>query len=194
MRRSAFISTELIVVLSVLLVIVGGIIASGLFSKKNVFALLKTFDAVATAQTAMNSDTGYYAGESDAVPFPDALLNPSSITDSTIRQRWRGPYLKTVPTCPYANCAIDVDFTTGAATNPGEIYQYFITATNVPLEDALELSRKENGDSRVSECTESNIANVVTGSQKPCAVYLSTTTGGRNTKVTVYYTFASGTY
>ena len=167
-----------------------------LFSSKT-NQLIAVFQNVKTAQMASYRDTGFFAGmtlPSGALyPFPDGLLYKNAVPDE-IKPRWKGPYLKTAPKCPFSGCTIDVDFNTGAARNLGEVAEYFIVAHRVPIQYALDISRKFNGDNRVQECTTGIISDVVAGNAKPCVIYLSTVTGAPNTPVDVYYTFFQYTY
>ncbi len=203
-KRSAIGIFQLIAIVAVLGVIAaltaymarnGGL--SKLFTSSKLNQLISAFENIKTAQIASYQDTGFFAGmtlPSGAVyPFPDGLLYKASVPDE-IKPRWKGPYLKTAPKCPFSGCTIDVDFTTGAAQNLGEVAEYFIVAHNVPIQYALDISRKMNGDSRVQECTTSIIPNVTKGDTKPCLVYLSQVTGAPNTPVDVYYTFFQYTY
>jgi len=196
-RQAGFSLMELMVVLAIILLLVGGgyMVYDQFIKKGKVSRLLSDLQNLETAQNAFYNDTGTYAGMTPEVPFPDALLNRQAITNQDIAQRWRGPYLKVRPQCPYDNCVYQTDFTTGAATNVGETYLYFIVATNVPLEDALEASRKVNGNDRVEngECLTADIPNAVAGASLPCRIYLSQNTGGAGTRVDVFYTFATGT-
>jgi len=173
----------------------GGI--AKLLGTSKVAKLTSAFSNVRMAQVASYQDTGFFAGmtlpDGSLYPFPDGLLYRNSVPAS-IAPRWKGPYLKSIPKCPFSGCTIDVDFTTGAANSLGQTAQYYIVAKSVPIQYALDISRKYNGDKRVSECTTSVISDVVNGNAKPCVVYLSTITGSPNTPVDVYYTFFQYTY
>ena len=196
-NNRGFTAVELLIVLIVLMILgaVGFFAYDKLIAKSKVYTLEEHLKQYGDALLAMYQDTGAFAGLETSVPFPDSLITPSVITDSAIKQKWKGPYIKTIPSCPYSGCQYGVDYTTGQAQNVGETYLYFVTATNVPLADALELARKLDGDDRISagECLEADIANAVAGTSKPCLIYLSNNTGGAGTKVKVYYTFYTGT-
>lgn len=187
-------SIEMLAVIAVALVLAIAFLNSGIFSKKNVMQLAKTFDEIKTAQIASYQDTGFYAGQTSSYPYPDGLISISAITDDDLKSRWRGPYLESRPVCPYAGCQLKVDFDTGAASQQGQTFQYFVVATNVPMRDAIELSRKYNGKDRVSECITDKIKDVVQGSMVPCKLYLESTSGGSSSFTNIYYSFTSGTY
>jgi len=204
LARRGFGSAIMVMVLVAVMVVLGlgayflrsGGIAKLLGTSK-IAKLTSVFSNVRTAQVASYQDTGFFAGmtlpDGSLYPFPDGLLYRNAVPAS-IAPRWKGPYLKSTPKCPFSGCTIDVDFTTGAANSLGQTAQYYIVAKSVPIQYALDISRKYNGDNRVSECTTSIISEVVNGNAKPCVVYLSTTTGAPNTPVDVYYTFFQYTY
>jgi len=168
-----------------------------LFTSSKVNQLMSVFENVKQAQIASYQDTGFFAGmtlpSGAEYPFPDGLLYKNAVPDE-IKPRWKGPYLKSYPKCPFSGCTIDVDFTTGAAQQLGDVAEYFIVAHNVPIQDAINISRKFNGDGRVNDCTSDKISQVTAGQAQPCVVYLSTVTGAPNTPVDVYYTFFQYTY
>lgn len=196
MRRNAgFTIVELMVVLIVVLILSGiGFVAYTKYIESSKVAKLQAdLKEYGTALLGFYTDTGALPGL-DGGPFPQALANASAIQDQAIRESWKGPYIKTIAVCPFTGCAYEVDYTTGQANAVGQVYQYFVVARRVPLKNALEISKRLNGDTRVQECVVSNVPAVVNGQQAPCTVYLSQITGGSDTKVDVYYTFASGSY
>ncbi|WP_457628490.1 hypothetical protein [Persephonella sp.] len=194
--QAGFSTMDILIALVIIMILAGGgfLAYQGFIKKGQASRLISDFQNLETAMMAFANDTGTYPGLTAAAPFPDALLTVSVITDTNIAERWRGPYIKVAPVCPFDGCQYQTDFTTGQAANPGEIYQYFIVATNVPIENALEVSRKLNGDQRVQngECLTADIPNVVAGTTPACKVYLSANTGGAGTRVDVFYTFATG--
>ncbi len=196
MRRNAgFTIVELMVVLIVVLILSGiGFVAYTKYIESSKVAKLQAdLKEYGTALLGFYTDTGALPGL-DGGPFPQVLANASAIENEAIKESWKGPYIKTIAVCPFTGCVYEVDYTTGQANAVGQVYQYFVIARKVPLKNALEISKRLNGDARVQECVVSNIPSVVNGQQAPCTVYLSRTTGGSDTKVDVYYTFASGSY
>jgi prepilin-type N-terminal cleavage/methylation domain-containing protein len=198
--NAGFTLVEIMVVLSAVLVLMGvGFLAySNLISQSKEAKVYSDLRDLGTATLVMYQNTGALAGKDQGVPFPDSLVTANAI-DSTsaasVKNKWRGPYLKVAPVCPFNGCQYGVDYTKGQASKPGQTYLYFITASNVPLPSALTISKNANGDDKVSagKCVSSEISNVVQGTEtKPCEVYLSTNTGDATTKVTVYYVFMSG--
>lgn len=191
-----FTAVELLVVLVGLMILgaIGFFAYDKIIGKSKVYTLQQHLKQYGDAIYVMYQDTGALAGLDPNVPFPDSLISPNSIADATVAQKWKGPYIQTIPSCPYNGCQYGVDYTTGQANNVGDTYLYFVTATNVPLADALELARKLDGDNRIAagECLEADIPNAVANTSNPCKVYLSANSGGAGTTVTVYYTFYTG--
>lgn len=194
-KNAGFTIVELMVVLIVVLILSGiGFVAYTKYIESSKVAKLQAdLKEYGTALLGFYTDTGALPGL-DGGPFPDVLANASAIQDQAIRDAWKGPYIKTIPVCPFTACRYEVDYTTGQANAVGQVYQYFVVARNVPLKNALEISKRLNGDNRVQECITSNIANVVNGQQSPCVVYLTQISGGSEVKVDAFYTFASGSY
>jgi hypothetical protein len=202
--REGFANAILLVILIALAVMLGigaYMLRNGgigkLLEGSKVNQLLSTFENVKTGQINSYQDTGFFAGmtlpDGSLYPFPDGLLYKNAVPAS-IRPKWKGPYLKTEPECPYSGCTIEMDFRTGAATSLGQVAQYFIVARRVPIQAALNISRKLNGNERANTCTTSIISNVVQGREKPCVVYLSRVSGAPNTPVDVYYNFFQYSY
>ena len=194
-RQAGLTAMELLVVIVVIMIIAGiiGVSLTGLIGQSKgarVFAELRN---MGVAASKFYGDTGEYPGLGAGGQFPDALLNRNAV-GGDVQARWRGPYIETIPTCPYSGCRYEVDYNTGAAQQQGQTYQYFIVARNVPLRDALDISRSANGDAEVQRCTLAIVPQVVNGAQRPCRTYLSAVTGGPDTKVDVYYAFVQGTY
>jgi prepilin-type N-terminal cleavage/methylation domain-containing protein len=197
--NAGFTLVEIMVVLAVILVLMGiGFLAYNKFigqsKESKMYADMKQ---LGTAILAMYQDTGALAGmDQTNVPFPDSLFNVNSIKKDTVKTKWRGPYVKNPPVCPFDDCRYETDYKAGQANNVGETYLYFITASNVPLENALALARNVDGDERITkgECLASKIKDTVSGNEKPCEVYLENNTGGAGTKIKVYYVFMTGRY
>lgn len=195
-RQAGFTIIEMMVALIIVLILggIGFVAYSKFIGQSKETKLLSDLKEYGVAVQSMYADTGALAGLGNTVPFPDALINPNSIQNASVKTKWRGPYIKNPPVCPFDGCQYQLDYTTGQANAVGQIYQYYVKATNVPLENAITLSRAANGDTRVNECITSNISQVVSGAAKSCEVYLSNTSGGAGTKVDVYYTFMTGRY
>jgi len=196
--NAGFTLVEIMVVLAVILVLMGiGFLAYNKFigqsKETKMYADMKQFG---TAILAMYQDTGALAGRDNGVPFPDSLYNANSITNQGVQNKWRGPYVKSPPVCPFDGCEYATDYTTGQANGVGQTYMYFITASNVPLENALALARNVDGDERImkNECLVGDIQATVQGNKKPCEVYIENNTGGAGTKIKVYYVFMTGRY
>lgn len=196
--QAGFTILELMVVMIVIAILsaIGFVAYTKYIENAKVSKLTADLKEYGNAILSFYSDTGQLVGIDNTVPFPNALANSSYITDNEVKDAWKGPYIKTIPTCPFTGCRYEVDYTTGQATTQGQVYQYFVVARNVPLKQALEIARNMNGDKRMknNECVVGNVSQVVNGTLQPCAIYLSNTTGGSNAKVDVYYTFSAGSY
>jgi prepilin-type N-terminal cleavage/methylation domain-containing protein len=196
--NAGFTLVETMVVLSVILVLTGiGFLAYNKFiGQSKETKMHADMKQLGTAILAMYQDTGALAGRDDGVPFPDSLYNVNAISPTSVKDKWKGPYVKNPPVCPFDGCTYATDYTTGQANNVGETYLYFITASNVPLENAIALARNVDGDERITnkECLAGEISDAVKGNKKPCEIYLEKNSGGVGTKIKVYYTFMAGRY